>query len=328
MDITTDTDIGGNVSDTTNGYDIRFTSDDEVTLLKYEREYFNVTTGTATGHYWVKCAPLAASATDIYIYYNDGDGSVDGEDAANVWDANFKMVQHLEDVTTSTVSDSTGNSNDGAKKGANEPIETTGQVYKGQDFDGNNDYILIDDPAGGSLDFGTTDFTVSAWLKTSTNGDGMIFQKGAKNASVMCNCRLQDESRIVTKISDGTDTMEHANTQASYHDGSYHLITYVVDRDSATGGKHYFDGGVQATSGNPTAVDSIDNDADAWIGECSTLTYVLNGDMDELRVSTTLRSADWIKFEYHNMYEGDNELDWASEESTAVTFIPRVIMIT
>ena len=73
-----DSDIGGNISDSTNGFDIRFTESDGETLLKYERMFFEVDTGDCNAHYWVKVTSiLAVSGAVIYIYYNDGD-MVDG----------------------------------------------------------------------------------------------------------------------------------------------------------------------------------------------------------------------------------------------------------
>ena len=78
------------------GYDIRFTSSDESTLLKYEREYWTGGNGSAaTAHFWVKVPSILASGgATIYCYYGDADAS-DGEDAANVWDSNFKAVWHM-----------------------------------------------------------------------------------------------------------------------------------------------------------------------------------------------------------------------------------------
>ena len=44
--------------------------------------------------------------------------------------------------------------------------------------------------------------------------------------------------------------------------------------------------------------------------------------MDEVRISSTNRSADWIKFEYRNVVEADNELTWATEEEAPETSSP------
>ena len=121
------------------GYDIRFTESDGTSLLKYERELHDDT--GEVGVYWVKVPAIKeGSDTDIYIYYRTED-TADGADGENVWDDNYKMVQHLTDATTSTTTDSTSNNNDGTKKAANEPVEATGLIHKDQDFDGSDDYI-------------------------------------------------------------------------------------------------------------------------------------------------------------------------------------------
>ena len=70
-----------------------------------------------------------------------------------VWDSNYTMVQHMKDTTTSSITDSTSNNNDGTKKAANEPLQnTTGKINSAQYFDGNDDYVNISDSA--SLDLG------------------------------------------------------------------------------------------------------------------------------------------------------------------------------
>ncbi|GAG26647.1 unnamed protein product, partial [marine sediment metagenome] len=85
------------------GYDIRFTQSDGTTLLKYERENWTGGDGGAgTGHFWVKVPSILASGgATIYCYYGKADAE-DGEDAVNVWDANFKAVYHLKDLNDST----------------------------------------------------------------------------------------------------------------------------------------------------------------------------------------------------------------------------------
>jgi hypothetical protein len=53
-----------------NGYDIRFTAIDGVTLLPYERESFAVVAGEATGIFWVK-SDVAMAGTHIWCYYGN-----------------------------------------------------------------------------------------------------------------------------------------------------------------------------------------------------------------------------------------------------------------
>lgn len=315
MDITADGDIGGNVSDTTNGYDIRFTSDDEVTLLKYEREYFNVTTGTATGHYWVKCAPLAASTTDIYIYYNDGDGSVDGEDAANTWDADYMAVYHMKDITTSTIDDST-TVNDGTKKGANEPNEVSGKIYNGQDFDGSDDYIVVGDD--NSLDI-TSGATLEFWsncTNTSLDKQRMISKQ---------NVYFVYEQDHDTQVYLAGLTTESLPGSVVVDDGEHHIAVTYDGSDIYI----YVDGSQDTTVASTGSIDTSANDLYLGAREDSPANDWYDGILDELRISDIGRSVAWVKFTHANMNEADNELTWDSEATPpAVGYIPKVIMIT
>ena len=48
-------------------------------------------------------------------------------------------------------------------------------------FDGIDDRVTMGDPASGIFDFGSGDFAVEAWLKTSLNGDRSLIGKRASN---------------------------------------------------------------------------------------------------------------------------------------------------
>jgi len=84
------------------------------------------------------------------------------------------MVQHMNDATTSTIKDSTTNSQDGAKYAANQPIEVDGEIGKAQDFDGTNDYVDL-----GIVPASDT-FNLSFWLPDKGTGSGIryIYDRG------------------------------------------------------------------------------------------------------------------------------------------------------
>ena len=66
------------------GRDIFFTADDGTTLLSYEIERFNSSTGEIIA--WVNIPTLlAVSTTDIYIYYKGPTQST----PSNLWDSNY-----------------------------------------------------------------------------------------------------------------------------------------------------------------------------------------------------------------------------------------------
>ena len=129
-------DSGGAYPGLTAADEIAFYDSDDVTALSWECAEFN---DGGKSYYYVKVPSIAQSDTDyIWVYYG---GSTSVEDKTGVWDSNYDAVYHMKDETTSTILDSTSNNNDGTKKGANEPIEITGDIGKAQDFDGNDDYI-------------------------------------------------------------------------------------------------------------------------------------------------------------------------------------------
>lgn len=105
---TNDSDIGGVAR--SDGYDVRFTSSDGTTLLDYERELFSISSGNASGIFWV-CVPTVASAasTDIYMYFGKADASTDVS-VTTFWDADYSNIYHFGEAG-SGLNDSSANGN-------------------------------------------------------------------------------------------------------------------------------------------------------------------------------------------------------------------------
>jgi len=220
------------------GYDLVFTSDDEVTKLNHEVEKYVAATGELVA--WVKIPFLSSSVdTDIYLYYGNP-SATDQSNAAGVWDTNYNGVWHLnEDVADEgsggTHFDSTSNNNDGSQSGN---VETVGRIANGQEFDGeaspNNDAITIGDPANGSLDFGTSSFSYSVWVYvTSSAGqyDMPWFKGGASAATTGYDFELGTGSWDAL-ISDGsTNPAIYLGDESSYLNQWVYLVG-VVDRSA------------------------------------------------------------------------------------------------
>ena len=58
-----------------------------------------------------------------------------------------------------------------------------GDVNKSIGLDGTNDQVSMGDPANGSFDFGTGDFSVESWVKTSANNERVIIAKRSSESS-------------------------------------------------------------------------------------------------------------------------------------------------
>ena len=281
------------------GYDIRFFAIDGTTELPYERESWAVTDGEATAIFWVK-TDVSTAGTYIWCYYGNA-AATDGENAEAVWDANFKAVYHMKDATTSTILDSTANNNDGAKNGADDPIEADGKIGKGQDFDGDSGVINVGD--GASLQFGTGDFTVEGWVNQA--GYAGIYEK-----------RGAPGGWILAAGPPYTYLLIHGDAYAfpGIPTGWQHFVM-VVDRvaDLAT---LYVNG----VPGTPVDISATTETSDAagtnlWLGKSNDPTYV-DGILDEMRVSAATRSAEWIAYEYANMNPADGGLTWGNPERT------------
>lgn len=119
---------------------------------------------------WFPYDTVESTDSQFYVYWGNAELTEPAEDSTYgkeaVYDSNHKMVHHLKDTTTSTVTDSTSYDNDGTKYAANNPIEANGNYGKIQDFDADEDNINITSNA--SLDL--TDYvSCMGWVYADGN---------------------------------------------------------------------------------------------------------------------------------------------------------------
>lgn len=305
---------------------IAFTSSDGETQLYADCELFDVSENKAIYHVSKTGWTVSSSTdTDIYLYYdNTADHNTTyisksgGTAAQSVWDSSFKAVYHMADNTTSTIVDSTSNNNDGTKKAANEPIEATGKVGQGQDFDGSDDYIEIPDF---SLFDGLNDFTVEAIVNT----DSVPASDDWKNAPVILSFRGEREylityddsasnpdrlsSRANLSVSGYTTLVE--STRQSIDTDYFHATTF----DTTNGWVWYENGSSQDTNANTESfVSSSNANYIGWLDGGTGQQRHFNGLIDEVRISSTNRSAAWISATYDSLW--DTLLTYGAEETS------------
>jgi hypothetical protein len=268
------------------GYDIRFINSTGTSFLPYERVSHDAVNKLAEYHF------KASSLTDSSIYYMlyGNASATDGADPEAVWDDNFVMVQHMNDgVDNAHITDSTQYDNDGAKKGANEPVEATGQIGMAQDFDGSNDYIGMTNlrPAGNA-------FTFSFWAKSSSAG----VQKAL--FSLSDNPEAHRFDLWWEYAAGGNLAYNNGGATSSFGahpvDGLWHYYELVADNTSL---KLYVD---NVQSGATKTITALDFSASANFKIGSRYdgsAQWFPGSVDEFRISETARSAAWIKAEYY-----------------------------
>jgi hypothetical protein len=302
-----------------NGKRVQFLASDQTTILPYEVEYYNATSGSEEAIYWVKVPTIAgnnANSSMVCVAYgNDPNGS-DQDNKTGVWDSNFKMVQHMGGSGTGgTVADSTVNANNGTRYG--DTTQVTGQVQYGQTFDGSGDYVSVADNSG--LSFPNETFTFSCWIntsQTSKNDHKYFIAKGAGgNYEYQLSKYYNTNKAAVSIYNLSASAYNEVISAGNINDGTWKLITGTADGSTL---RLYINGTVEASTASITA--SMGNGSAA-------LTLAQRGDvgangyyaglLDEIRISSTARSADWIKLEYYSLrktnWNGDSWLTWNTE---------------
>jgi len=295
------------------GEDWRVRLDDSAVDLDYEREAWSGGGGAAvTADHWTSVPEVSAVApTVVHCFYGNA-GAADGQDAANTWDSNYQLVWHsADDPDTSTVQDSTGNSNDGSKHAANEPNEVAGIVHNAQDFDGNDDEI----ESGANIGItGSQNRTLECWLKTSDNASNMVASSwgGASNYQE-CAMMFRGSGAWRIAIISGNRVWSDG-----YADGAWHHVAIVLDGEKTSDCTGYFDGAVSPPdSTDDAALNTVDSHL--FVGSRRSSEMYWDGIIDEVRVSDTARSAAWMKFQVANVANEGNELTWGEEESAGET---------
>jgi hypothetical protein len=171
-------------------------------------------------------------------------------------------------------------------------------------FDAVNDRVSMGDPANGSLDFGTSDFSVEAWVKTTMNGDETVVSKQPTSTGPYWHVTISDDpgqvGQVRATISVGT-VVRVVYGPTRVDDGQWHQIVVVFGR--ATGITIYVDGNSSRfTSGATTA--TVSNTGPFQIGTRVDYAY-FNGDIDELSVFGRALSAQQVQAHFEKGTGGD-----------------------
>jgi predicted ribosomally synthesized peptide with SipW-like signal peptide len=286
ISIPSDADLAAHAQ--TSGDDILFTSVSSTIKLSHEIESFNSTTGELVA--WVKLPSLSSiSDTGIYIYYGNP-ASGNQENVTEVWDDNFKMVQHLEE-TSGDHYDSTSNGNTGTPYGG-VIQDATGRIDGADDLDGADDYVTA--TLGGL----NAPFTIEAWgyFDSLNQGSGdydyiLMLGTGGNMVSISRNAAGANADRYYS-------WSQSAQRLGPVLPGQQWLHIVVVSDTSSPYHSMYLNG-VPQTVDDFTSVVNTNGDL-VWGEYAPASTHWLDGKVDEVRISNVARSAEWIKTCYNN----------------------------
>jgi hypothetical protein len=235
------------------------------------------------------------------MYYGNSDPALtDQQDTINVWDPNYKMVQHLEDTSAAAITDSTVYANNGiAYNGAT--LGVTGKADGAISFNPSTppDYINCGNSA--SLDV-TGKITVEAWVyPTAANlNKGIVAktQAGPQYRLYIANTT----GRVCFEVWDAINANWLTATATAPNGGvltqnTWHQIVGVCDDTNII---IYVDGVGTTGSLYGGSIDSTTSPVTIGIHAGLVTGNAFQGTIDEARISDTDRSLDWIETSYVN----------------------------
>jgi pectate lyase len=279
------------------GQDLRFVDADDATVLDHEIEEWNE---SGTSYVWVEVPQIDAWSTCDFIYmYYGNDAAPDGQDAAGTWNSGYEAVYHLNDDFL----DSTSNNNDGTNNGS---ADAVGQIADGQDFDGMNDRVDCGDID--AID-NSSYLTYTAWARPSALADWRAVMAKSVNWDSRVGMHLSGDGLggnndvlIVFPDNPGS-TLGYTNANIISATVWHHWA--MVFDGTQTGNrnrlKFYLDGVEQTLTYQgtiPATTPSNTQPLQIASGEGS---LYWPGVIDEARVASVARSADWINAQYLSM---------------------------
>lgn len=311
------------------GGDIRFSSDEDGDV-PLNREIVSFDNVGDTAEIWVKVPALDDTVdTVIYVWYGHATNTEPAADDADegsegVWDANFKAVYHMAATASDNpnhYTDSTSNANHmtGTSMAIAPSAGPWGSGYSAE-FDGSADYLYM-----ASLIVSDYPLTVSSWGFPDGQSDIAIASLGAAGSSLAINTlRLRNPvDNDVLAIVTGN---KFANTTDQYSASTW---AYFAGRFAGDASRF----AILNTHQSAENTDSVDFSAlfDAtYIAtqrQSGAFSLLFNGKLDEVRFSSTDRSAPWLKAEY-NTGNAPGDITAGTPEDPAPDSTPPTVSVT
>ena len=280
-----DTDLAANAQ--ADGDDIAFYNSSG-TQLDHDLELYS--SGGLSA--WVQAN--LASTTDTVIYMAYGNSSLTAqENPTGAWDTDYKGVWHLGDGDSTAANfyqDSTTGNSDGTLTDTDGDVtQTNGKIGKAMNFNtGDLDFITTADTAEGA-----STITVSAWFKRaiSTDYHGIVSHTngGGTNGWWMTQQINQTYPAVAFGGIDFTGSAAFPTTQWHYITVTFNTTSNVL--------RFYANGSLNSSQSTAT---NITESADALRIGSEDGVAPFNGVLDEIRVSGSVRSEQWIQTEYNN----------------------------
>ena len=291
---------GGRVR-SANGYDIVFTAGDKNTLIPFQVEEYDATTGEYVA--WVKLPVLSATVnTDFYMFF--GNASIATTlGSKTTWDVNYKAVYHLNSdvadwtsnaaslTNSGTTNFSPGIAADGQRVGsgtylsrpATSGLQITGDltletwINFNSLISGSNENLIISSSSNGSGSNFNTNYSLSVVGSGSSTGTFVFRWQYGSNSDEIVSSSVPFTSLAGSGWRNVVVTRDNSSKLVRFYVDGIQLGASVAYVNSATGG-----------SSNSFLIGK--NLADA--------SRTIDAAMDEIRISNSVRSPEWIQAAY------------------------------
>lgn len=306
-----------------NGADLRFTKVGDVVRLPHQIESWNSATKQAT--VWVLVDTVYGSNGTQKIRMHWGNASAPSlSSGPTVFDtaAGFQAVWHFNGTADEV--DATPNGFNAVAASA--PTSAAGAVGPARQFNGTSQYFSVPNSASGALNFSQANsYTLSSWINpaaisTAGNTGHKIIDKG-DNQYVLATYGPDATTRYWEITIRGNGAWNQCQADGSFAGstailasssvGSWHHLvgTYTGGAVGSPVTQHlYYDGVLvnQCAITNDTPDGRVETMnvhlgvQAAGTAPGSTFSRYWNGLLDEPRLASRARSADWVKLEYAN----------------------------
>lgn len=271
------------------GYDLTFTLEDN-TLIDHDLEFYDPVNGTIIA--WVRFPILSASENTTFKLFYGSEEINYNTSSSTTWDDDYELVMHMtgtpEDASTAgnTVNTDSGTSS-----------ESNGRIGGARAFT-DPSFIQMDDSP--SLDI-NEDITLSLWVNPQNITDNPdLVTKGDWTEAY--STEIDTSGELVFRLN-GNDFY----SSQSINNNEWFFLAFTKN---GTNWAIYIDGEEQGSGTNAPA--TIDSAGDLFL---SSSAYSFVGLMDEVRISSAARSADWVATKYNNQTDPESFVVDVSVES-------------
>ncbi len=288
-------------------WDILFTASDGASKITHEVEYYNSNTDTLCA--WVR-VPNISATTDatIYMYYGCPNATTQ-ESKTGVWDSNYVNVQHFKE-TSGQHFDSTSKGNNSTVVNVTSEGTQIGTIDGADSLNGVSNYD----------DFPTTGVVTSAGTISILAYE--LTSHGATQSYMVSSRVTSTTGRLYLLELNGTFEIGFSTTSAAVSTfliplNTWHYYALTWSGSVCAG---YADGNLVTTAA-VAVMPSISNECVAGALATKTSQW-FNGIFDELRMSSSQRSQQWLKSESNSMLSPGAFCSFAAEEERpSVTII-------